>query len=406
MKDTAIAAHLRKRGIAFIGISRIVRSVAAGMINVAFPYYILVDLHYGPSVIGLIYVAATLATALMSFLFGITTDTWGKRWTLILTSALLPISALFVLVRGNLWMIVAAAMLGGYSATGSLAGGGVGGAVQPVQNAVLTDLVPKEKRTSYFSFFTFLAGAAGAGGALLVKMFSTTDVFLVAAAIAAAGIPFLWFVEVVERKGALRVLKTKATIGKFSATGMLNGLSQGLVVPFLIPFFLIVYHIPKAQMAEYTFLSGIIGSCALLAAPLLERWLGFLKSTLVTRGIGTVLFVLFPFVRYLPFAVFVYLFGPALRVAAIPIQQAELTRRVDDDELGRALGVNQVARLVASSAGTGLSGYLLDAALFEIPFVAYGVVMAANLYLYVRFFGAGKDEKGRAPSSHSPQVGL
>ncbi len=393
MNHTDAAAHPKKQGIAFIGISRIARSVAAGMINVAFPYYVLADLHYGASVIGLIYVAATLATALMSFLFGVTTDTWGKRWTLILTSTLLPISALLVLASGNIWMIVAAAMLGGYSATGSLAGGGVGGAVQPVQNAVLADLIPKEKRTAYFSFFTFLAGAAGAGGALLVKAFSTTDVFLAAAAISAAGIPLLFFVEVTERRAALRVLKTKATIGKFSATGILNGLAQGLIVPFLIPFFLIVYHIPKAQMAEYTFLSGLIGSFALLAAPLFERWFGFLKSMLVTRGIGTVLFVLFPFVRYLPFAVFVYLIGPALRVAAIPIQQAELTRRVDDDELGRALGVNQVARLVASSAGTGLSGYLLDAALFEVPFIAYGAVMVANLYLYVRFFGAAKDTK-------------
>ena len=105
------------------------------------------------------------------------------------------------------------------------------------------------------------------------------------------------------------------------------------------------------------------------------------------RGIGTVLFVRFPIVRFLPLAVFIYIFGPAFRIAALPIQQAELTRRVDNDEMGRALGVNQVARLAASSAGTGIAGYLLDSALFEIPFFAYGAVMVANLYLYIRFFG-------------------
>ena len=380
----------RKRSVVYVAIARITRSVAAGMINIAFPYYIIVNLHYGASVIGLIYVAATIATAALSFLVGVTTDTVGKRSTLLVTSALLPVSALMVYGAHNLWLVVPAAMIGGYSATGSLAGGGVGGAVQPVQNAVLADLIPRERRTGYFSFFSFLAGAAGAGGALLVGFFSIRDLFLAAALIAALGIPLLAMVRVTERNGEFRTLKTRRTIGEFSVTGILNGFAQGLVIPFLVPFFLIVYHLPKAEMAVYAFWSGIIGAFALLSAPLFERLFGFVKSMLVTRGIGTALMVLFPIVRFLPFSIFVYLIAPAFRIAAVPIQQAELTRRVDDDEMGRALGTNQVARLVASSAGTGISGYLIDGALFEVPFFAYGIIMVANLYLYVRFFGRKK----------------
>lgn len=378
----------RRRGIVFLAAARTARSIAAGMINIAFPYYILVELHHGATVIGLIYVAATVSTAILSFLFGVTTDTWGKRKTLLITSILLPVSALMVYFSPSLWVIVLAAMLGGYSATGSLAGGGVGGAVQPVQNAVLTDLTPKEKRTAYFSYFTFLAGASGALGALLAGTFNVHDLFLIAAIIAVAGIPALWFVKITETKGTVRRLKAKKTIGEFSMTGMLNGFAQGLIIPFLVPFFLLVYHLPKAQMAEYAFLSGLIGSFALLTAPLLEKNLGFVKSMIVTRGIGTVLFVLFPIIRFLPFSILVYIIAPALRVAAVPVQQAELTRRVNADEIGRALSINQVARLAASSAGTMLGGYLIDAAFIDILFFAYGLVMVANLYLYIRFFGA------------------
>jgi MFS family permease len=385
-----------------MGIARIARSVAAGMITLAFPYFIIVNLHYNVSVIGLIYVAATIATAILSFAFGVTTDTWGKRNTLLITSALLPISALMVYFAPNLPVIVIAAMLGGYSATGSLAGGGVGGAVQPVQNAVLADLVPKEKRTAYFSFFSFLTGATAALGSLLVRYFTVHALFLGAAIIAGAGIPFLWFVNVAERHGELRRLATKRTISKFSATGMLNGFAQGLIVPFLVPFFLIVYHLPKNEMSVYAFWSGIIGASALLAAPLFERTFGFVRSMLVTRGASTALFVLFPVIRILPFSVFIYLIGPAFRVAAVPIQQAELTRRVNDDEMGRALGTNQVARLLASSAGTGASGYLMEGALLEIPFFAYGIIMAANLYLYVRFFG---NKGGSKSTSRNGGVG-
>ncbi len=382
----------RRRGVIFIVAARIARSIAAGMINIAFPYYILVELHHGAAVIGLIYVAATVMTAVLSLLFGMTTDTFGKRGTLLFTSILLPISALMVYLSPSLLVITMAAMIGGYSATGSLASGGIGGAVQPVQNTVLTDLTPKEKRTVYFSFFTFLAGASGALGALLAQLFSVHNLFLVAAIIAAIGILPLWFIKVKEMRGKIHKLQTKKVIGEFSMTGLLNGFSQGLIVPFLIPFFLLVYHLPKAQMSEYAFLSGLIGSFALLAAPLFEKYLGFVKSMLITRGIGTALFVLLPIVRFLPFSIFIYLIAPAFRVAAVPIQQSELTRRVSADETGRALGINQVARLAASSAGTGLSGYLIGTVLIDIPFFAYGLVMLANLYLYVRFFGTAREQ--------------
>ena len=380
------------KDVTLLGFSRVTRSVAAGMINIAFPYYILTQLHYGAFVMGLIYVSATVATAVLGFLSGITTDVWGKRGTLIIASALLPVSSMMIYFSSSLWVIVPAAMIGGYSATGSLAGGGIGGAVQPIQSAVLAGLAPNEKRTKYFSFFTFLSGVTGALGALLSKAFDVREIFLAATIISALGVPELWYLKVAEAKGKIGRLKTGSTIGKFTLTGMLNGLSQGLIVPFLIPFFVLVYHLPKSQMSEYAFASGLLGSFAILGAPLLEKYFGFVKSIVFTRGLGTVLFVAFPIIRLLPLSVFIYTIGPALRVAALPIQQSELTKRVDDDEMGRALGINQVARLAASSTGTGLSGYLMDTAFFEMPFFIYGAIMVANLYLYIRFFGTKKAE--------------
>ncbi len=391
--NNTISEKDKKNGIILIAATRITRSIAAGMINVAFPYYILTTLHYGALVIGSIYVSATVATAVLGFLFGITTDVWGKRGTLIITGLLLPVSAYMVYMSSSLWIIIPAAMIGGYSATGSLAGDGIGGAMQPIQNAVIANLTPNNDRTKYFSRFTFLSGATAAIGALMVKLFDVQDVFLAASLISLAGIPGLWFIKVTSSNGSIRKLKTKTTIGKFTLTGMLNGLSQGLTVPFLIPFFVLVYHLPKSQVSEYAFISGMLGSFAILGAPLLEKMFGFVKSIVVTRAIGAVLFVLFPIIKYLPVSVIIYIISPSLRIAALPIQQSELTKRVDDEEMGRALGINQVARLAASSTGTGLSGYLMENALFELPFFIYGGIMAVNLFLYIKFFGE-KNSKG------------
>lgn len=357
------------------------------MINVAFPYYILKTLHYGAFVIGLIFVCATISTAVLAFLTGISTDVWGKRGTLLIANTLLPISAVMVYFSHTLWLIVPAAMVGGYSATGSLAGGGIGGVAQPIQSTILSDLTAAHRRTRYFSFFTFMSGVAAALGALFSRLFDVRDIFLIAAVISTSGIPGLFFLRVKESAGKIGVLKTKSTIGKFTVTGVLNGFSQGLVVPFLIPFFVLVYHVPKNQMSTYAFVGGLMGAFALLGAPLLEKAFGFVKSIVLTRGSGMILFVLFPIIHFLPLAVAIYIIAPALRVAALPIQQSEMTRRVHEDELGRALGINQVTRLAASSLATLLGGFFLDTVFFELPFFIYGGIMSGNLYLYTRFFG-------------------
>ncbi len=373
----------------FLALFRISRSIAAGMVTVAFPYLVLTYRHYSPLQLGLLYTSAAVATAVLGLLFGFLTDSWGRTKTLFLVGLLLPVSSILVFITSGLPALFVATSLGGYSATGSLGEGGVGGAAQPIQNAVITDLTTPENRTSYFSILTFLSGMFAALGALLAKHAGVRNVFLYATLISASGLVFLAFIRTGNVRGNLRRLRSKVVIGKFTVTGILNGFTAGLVVPFLIPFFVIVYHIPKSEMAVYAFASGAVAAFALLAAPRLEQALGFVKSIAVTRGLGTALLLLLPFWHVFAIALAVYLITPALRVMAVPVQRTALTEMVRRDELGRALGINQVARLGASSGGITLTGYLFNISEIAAPFCIYAVVMAANIYLYFHFFHRG-----------------
>ncbi len=373
----------------FLALFRISRSIAAGMITVAFPYLVLTYRHYSPLQLGLLYTSAAISTALLGLLFGFLTDSWGRTRTLFLVGLLLPVSSAIVIFSTGLPALFVATSLGGYSATGSLMTGGIGGAAQPIQNAVITDLTTPGNRTSYFSVLTFLSGLFGAIGALLAKHAGILNVFLDATLISGGGLLFLAFIRTTYVRGNLRRLHSKVVIGKFTITGILNGFSLGLVVPFLIPFFVIVYHVPKSEMAVYAFASGAVAAFALLAAPRLEQTLGFVKSIGVTRGIGTVLLLLLPFCHVFAIALAVYLVTPALRVMAVPVQRTAFTEMVQQDELGRALGINQVARLGASSGGITLTGYLFNISEIAAPFCIYAVVMAANIYLYFHFFHRG-----------------
>ena len=376
-----------RRQIILLGVFRSFRSVAAGMVTLAFPYLILKNLHFSSLTLGFIYTAATLATAGLGLLCGFLADTWGRKKTLIFISVLLPVGCGVAYFSHNLFWIYASAMLGGFSATGALAGGGVGGAAQPIQSALIADLTAPEERTFYFSIFTFVSGALAAVGILLARFFSAQTNFLAATIISTVGLLGLIPLRLKDHIGSAKKLQGKKTIGKFAVTGLLNGFSQGLITPFLVPFFVIVYHVPRPQMAVYGFLSGLLGAVAMLAAPYLERTLGFVYSIAVTRGIGAFLLILLPAQKNFILALAIYFLTPALRVAALPAQQTAMTEFVPGEERGRALALNQVARLGSSSAGTVLTGAMFNIEEIGLPFYIYGAVMAVNIGLYFFFFG-------------------
>jgi MFS family permease len=368
---------------------RLTRTLAAGLIAVAFPYYILTELHYSAFTLGMLYAAATVATAVLALLFGYMADVRGRKGALLLTGVLLPVGAVLAFWSAHVAILFAAAMLGGFSATGARASGGAGGAGQAPQNAAISDLTTMENRTHYFSQFTFLSGLFGAGGMLLAGALSGRIAFLVAAAVSAAGIPFILPLRFPRRKRDDRLRpQSRKVIGKFSLTGAVNGFSQGLIIPFLIPFFVIVYHMPRPRMATYGFVAEILSSILLLFAPWIERKIGFVMGVAVSRGIGAVLLILLPLVRNLPLALAIYLLTPALRVVAVPAQQTALTAMVHEGETGRALGVSQVARLSGSAGAIVFTGYAFGADDIALPFYAYAAVIAFSLTLYFRFFGA------------------
>lgn len=370
---------------------RLTRTLAAGLIAVAFPYYVLRQLHYGAFTLGMLYVAATIATAALALWFGYLADVWGRKGTLLVTGALLPLGAIVAFWSGHLAVLFAAAMLGGFSATGARASGAAGGAGVPVQSAIIADLTTLDNRTRYFSLFTFLSGLFGAGGMLLARIVGGRDAFLAAALISGAGILLILPMKLAKPErlwGKRPGMKSLKAIGKFSVTGAVNGFSQGLIMPFLIPFFVIVYHMARQRMAVWGFLAEVLSSVALLIAPFIERRIGFVKGVAFTRGAGALLLLLLPLTRSLRLALAVYLLTPALRVVAVPAQQTALTAMVHESETGRALGMSQVARLTASSGAIAFTGYAFGAEDIAMPFYAYAAVIAFSLMLYFRFFGA------------------
>jgi MFS family permease len=375
--------------------SRLARSLAAGIIFVAFPYLVITELRYSSLILGLAYTLGTLTTAILGLSLGYVADLFSKKYSLILASLLLPLSSMLIFINHSLPAILLASALGGYSATGAIAGGGTGGAAIPIQNALIVELTERSDRTFYFSLFTFIAGLAGSAGSYIAGILTVNEGFLLATLLSFISVFVLFPIKSKNVRAKTTSLKSKIVIGKFSITGMLNGFSYGLIAPFLIPFFILIYHVPKSEMATYTFLSSLIASISILLSPYIDKKMGFLKSIMVTRGIASVLSLLMPVIRILEVSITIYLVFPALRILALPVQQRAMVDMVSQDEVGRAMGINQVTRLASSSASTTITGYLFSESQIDLPFFVSGAIMLLNIYLYFRFF-SGSDEVSRS----------
>jgi MFS family permease len=372
--------------LTFLLILRILRSIAAGLVNLILPYLVLIEMHQSLLFLGLIYTAATISSALLGMSFGFTADLFGRRKTFLLALALFPISTSLIYLSRHIIIIFIAAVLGGYAASGSLASGGVGGYVAPIQSTITTEITSRSDRTFYFSILSFTTGVASAFGALIAGLLTISTVFGLATILGTFSTLLTFFIRTREATHGKLKMRSRVVIGKFSVTGILNGLTQGLITPFLIPFFILTYGIQENQMGVYTAISGSIAAASLLLAPQIERRLRFLKGIIVTRGMSAALMLIFPFVRILFVSIVIYCVIPALRVTALPVQQTAITDRVNEEELGRAFGLNQAARLISSSTGTAFAGYEFNFLHIEVPFILYALVLWLNIYLYYDFF--------------------
>ena len=386
------------RSLIYLTAMRSVRSVAAGIVFVVFPYMAKELLGLSMAYLGIIYATAGLATAGFSIAFGYLADLLGRKLSLLISSLLLTLSSLVMLVKFDLATAFLAAVLGGISATGAMGAGGVGGTVAPVQNAIIADITTSTARTRTISLLFFLGSLTAAAGTLLGGLLPYRLELALATIISGAALVLLAPMKLPDVRARSLSMRSRANAFKFSVTGMLNGLTNGLVIPYILPIFIYVYHAPRPLAADVVTAASVIATFSMLAAPALERKMGFVRSITVTRALTIPLMAAFPFVGSFWAAAALYLLYPAFRVIAIPVQQSLLLELTPPEERGRVSGYNQGSRLALSSAATYAAAPAFDPSSGYIwaPFAAYGILMAVNIYLYWKFFAAEEAKRRRA----------
>jgi len=160
-----------------------------------------------------------------------------------------------------------------------------------------------------------------------------------------------------------------------------------LVVQSLIAYWFVVrFGIDAGVLGAIFFGANLLAGISALTAARIAARFGLINTMVWTHIPSNVLLILVPLMPNLPLAIAVLLARFSISQMDVPTRQSYTMAVVDPDERAAAAGFTTIIRTLASAVSPALTGILLGAALFNVPFfLAGGLKIVYDLALYRSF---------------------
>ena len=381
-------------------VTRILRTFAYGYLAVVLGLY-LDRLGMDPTQIGVVFTAAIAGSALMTVFWSIMADRYGRRRTVATMALLMALGGIAFALTSSFIVLILAAFTGTISATSSEVG-----VFQTVEQAVLPQTAPNEKRTWLFSIYNTIANIAGAFGSLFavsVGFFASLGLegadayrplFVLYAVIGIANLVI--FITLSDKVELAQVEGERRFIGIHRSTGMvvklsalfgLDAFAGGLVVQSIVAYwFFLRWGLQIADLAVVFFWVGILSGLSLLAAGWLAERFGLLNTMVFTHLPSNVLLLLVPLAPTSSLAIAFFLLRMSISQMDVPTRQSYTMAVVDPDERTATAGITNVARTTASAVSPTFAGMAFSAAALSLPFfLAAGLKIVYDALVYLTF---------------------
>jgi len=380
--------------------TRILRTFAYGYLSVVLAVY-LSRLGFGPVQIGLVLTCAIAGSALMTVVWALVADRYGRRRTVATMALLMVIGGLCFAAGSDLWILVVGAFTGTISATSSEVG-----AFLAVEQAILPQTAPPERRTWLFSIYATAANFAQAAGSLfagVVGAFASLGLhgadayrplFLLYSLIGLLNLAIFWSlserVELARVHGERRfkgIQRSRGTVAKLSALFGLDAFAGGLVVHSVVAYwFDLRWGLSPTDLALLFFAVNLLSGFSLLAASWLASRIGLIRTMVFTHLPSNILLMLVPLMPTAALAVGMFLARMSISQMDVPTRQSYTMAVVDDDERTATAGITNVARTTAGAVSPVLTGYAFSVAALGVPFfLAGGIKVIYDLLVYAAF---------------------
>ncbi|MGV3531611.1 MAG: MFS transporter [Chthoniobacteraceae bacterium] len=394
------------KDLTLIFLSRILRLFGFGLTSVVLAL-LLASRGFDASQIGLLFTLTLLGDSVISLFLATRADRWGRRRTLIVSGFLMLAAGLLFEFGSGFWLLTLAATIGVISP-----GGGETGPFLAVEQAVLAQLVPAQKRMAYLAWYNvagFSATAVGAlaGGWIVSAMEakgaapgSGFSLLLMAYAVIGFSLMAMSFflgeeIEANDAKIKPGIAKhwsglhtSRPVVFKLSALFSLDAFAGGFIVQSILAYwFVLRFGLSEMALGQIFFTTNLLsGISALVAVPLAKR-IGLINTMVFTHLPSNLLLIAVPLMPTAPLAVAALLARHFLSQMDVPTRQAYVMAVVPSDERSAANGITSTVRALASSLSPALAGKLIAiGALSGAPIIIAGTLkIAYDLALYAQF---------------------
>lgn len=354
-----------------------------------------------PGQVGLLLTAAIGGSAAVTVYWSLVADRYGRRKTVATMALAMAAGGILFAITDNFWLLLLAAFTGTISATSAEVG-----PFQTVEQAMLPQTTTDEHRTWLFSVYNMLGNLAGALGSLFAGAYATlapgtlsgryayAPLFLLYAAIGLAS--FLLFIRLSDRVELARIEgrkklvglhRSRGTVAKLSALFALDSFAGGLVVQSIVAYwFYVRWGLSVEALGVLFFWVNVVSGVSLLAAGWLARRFGLLNTMVFTHLPSNVLLILVPLAPTAWLAILFFLLRMSVSQMDVPTRQSYTMAVVDPDERTATAGVTNVARTAATALSPAISGAMLGASAFALPFfLAGGIKIVYDVLIYLTF---------------------
>jgi MFS family permease len=402
-----------QRDVLVLMASRGVRAFAFSYLSVIFAIY-LSQLGYSTVTVGLVISTAYTSGAVLTALWGYLSDRFGRRNILMLLAALTIVSNAIYIFFSHLFFILAAVTIANVGAGGSGAGGQGGGPFNPVEQALLAEKCTPENRNSVFAANSFVGSVMGSLGALLAglpqhlqerwswqpiasykPLFALTILFSIGLILAYASIKEE-HVPGKREKTAVRRPRSYGIVMKMSLLGVVDNLGGGLIGPLMSYWFFLRFGVELKSLGFMFFLSYFMAALSFLAAPVLARRIGVVRTMAFSHGAASLAYLLLPFAPSFAVAAGITIFRSFLAYMDNPLRSSFIMGIVKPEERGSAAGVTTLSRHVPVAVSPTLSAYLMQAFSLNVPIILGGFLqLLHDCAFYILFRDVKPPEEQR-----------
>ena len=379
--------------------ARGVRTFAYGFQSVLLGIY-LKQAGFVPWQVGAVLTATLLGSAALTALFTATADRYGRR-------RMLRLSALFMAASGGAFafttsypVLILASLTGTVGATS-----GEVGPFLSLEQAILPQTCPPQRRTRLFSIYNLVGALAGSLGALAAGTpvllqrglgFSPETAFrtMFLAYAAFAGVSLALFSRLSDRVEASRettrregLHRSRGVVIRLAGLFSIDSLAGGLVVQSLIAFYFNLRWDAGPEILGPVFLGvGLLQAASFVAAARVAERIGLIRTMVFTHLPSNVLLMAIPFAPSLAWAIGLLLARHALSQMDVPTRQSYVVAVVDEDERIAAAGFTNIARNVAQAITPIVSGTAMQVIGLGVPFLlGGGLKIVYDLLLFTMF---------------------